>query len=99
MVGTLTPTPAGRFAIDPDGPGPAQPFLIDDPDFNFKSLRLNGIVRWEWKPGSTFYVVWTENRQNADHPGEYAFGRDLGDLFTAPADDVLMVKVSWWIGR
>ena len=98
-VGTLTPTPAGRFAIDPDGPGPAQPFLIDDPDFNFKSLRLNGIVRWEWKPGSTFYVVWTENRQNADHPGEYAFGRDLGDLFTAPADDVLMVKVSWWIGR
>jgi hypothetical protein len=64
-----------------------------------KSLRLNGIVRWEWRPGSTFYFVWTENRRNDERPGEYSFGRDMADVFAGPADDVVMVKVSWWIGR
>jgi hypothetical protein len=98
--GSLVATPGGGLVtIDPDGPGPASPFHLADPDFNIKSLRVNGIVRWEWKPGSTLYVVWTENRHNADHPGNYAFGRDMADLFAAPADDVFMMKVSWWIGR
>jgi hypothetical protein len=98
--GALTSEPGeGRFTIDPDGSGPAASFQIADPDFNVKSLRLNGILRWEWNPGSTLYFVWTENRRNAEHPGDYSFGRDMADLLTAPADDVLMVKVSWWIGR
>jgi hypothetical protein len=99
-IGTVTAaTPDGPFAIDPDGSGPAPPFVLANPDFNVKSLRLNGIVRWEWRPGSTFYFVWTENRRNDQRPGEYSFGRDMADVFAGPADDVVMVKVSWWIGR
>ena len=32
-------------------------------------------------------------------PGDHDFGRDFGDLFSAPADDVFMVKLAWWIGK
>jgi hypothetical protein len=106
-VGTIvegdgSPRPDGvlaPFIVDPDGAGPAPPFLLPDPNFNFKSLRLNTILRWEWRPGSTVYLVWTENRANTENPGDFAFGRDLGDLFSSAPDDVVMVKVSWWIGR
>ena len=45
------------------------------------------------------YFVWTEQRFDDGRPGTLSFGRDLGDALTAPPDDVLMVKVSWWIGR
>jgi hypothetical protein len=106
-VGTIvegdgSPRPDGvpvPFVIDPDGAGPAPPFLLAEPNFNFKSLRLNTILRWEWRPGSTVYLVWTENRANTEHPGDFAFGRDLADLFGSAPDDVVMVKLSWWIGR
>ena len=40
---------------------PKPPF---DPDFNFKSLRLNAVFRWEWRLGSTLYVAWTQQRQD-----------------------------------
>jgi hypothetical protein len=98
-LGTVAVAPAGGLTIDPDGAGSAAPFTVANPDFNFKSLRVNGILRWEWRPGSTIYVAWTENRRDAARPGDYSFSRDMADLFTAPPDDVVMVKVSWWIGR
>jgi len=75
------------------------PFSFDNPDFNFKSLRLNAIFRWEWRPGSAMYFVWTEQRQDSAHPGEFAFGRDLGRTFAAPANDVILFKIAYWFQR
>jgi hypothetical protein len=99
-VGTIVRDPAGTgFLIDPDGGGPARSFRLADPDFNFKSLRANVVVRWEFRPGSAAYFVWTERRQNQAHPGDPSFGRDASELFHSPADDVLMVKVAWWFGK
>lgn len=70
-----------------------------DPDFNFKSLRLNAIFRWEWRLGSTFYVAWTHQRQDLGNPGQFQVGRDLGRVFTGPADNVFLVKISRWFSR
>jgi Domain of unknown function (DUF5916)/Carbohydrate family 9 binding domain-like len=96
--GELTYDPvARRYTVEP-GDGGAS-FGFDDPDFNFKSLRLNAIFRWEWKPGSAMYLVWTEQRQDQAHPGEFAFRRDFGSTFGAPADDVLMFKIAYWFQR
>ena len=54
------------YTADPDGAaGAAPPITFDDPDFNFKSLRLNAVFRWELKPGSAFYAVWTRQQQDA----------------------------------
>ncbi|HEY3381096.1 MAG TPA: DUF5916 domain-containing protein [Vicinamibacterales bacterium] len=97
---TITPVPGERrFIVDPDGPGPAPSFRLDDPSFNFKSLRLNAIFRWEYRPGSTLYVVWTENRQDLARPGEFTLGPDTRSLFHATPDDVFLVKFSYWLGR
>ena len=86
-----------QYQVTPGDGG--QPFTFADPDFNFKSLRLNAIYRWEWRPGSALYVVWTEQRQDAANPGRFSLRRDLGGTFQAPADDVLMVKVVYWLQR
>ncbi|HEY8232367.1 MAG TPA: DUF5916 domain-containing protein [Vicinamibacteria bacterium] len=87
------------YTIDPDGGGEAPSFRLAVPDFNLKSLRLNAVLRYEFRPGSAAYVVWTDRRQDGRNPGDGAFGRDLGDLFAAPADDVLLLKIAWWFGR
>jgi hypothetical protein len=99
-VGTIARDPQlPVYDIDPDGAGEARPFRIPVPDFNFKSLRVNAVLRWEFRPGSAAYVVWTQRRQDGRNPGEQDLVRDLGDLFGAPADDVFMVKLAWWLGR
>jgi hypothetical protein len=72
---------------------------LENPDFNFKSLRVNAIFRWEWRLGSTLYVAWTQQRQDFANPGEFQFGRDLGRVFTGPADNVFLIKISRWFGK
>lgn len=81
------------YAFDPFGGE------VGNPDFNFKSLRVNAVYRWEWRLGSTLYVVWTEQREDTRDPGTFAFGRDARALFRAAPDDVFMVKVSYWLSR
>ena len=54
--------------MDP-GRGGSGPFTFENPDFNFKSLRLNTVLRWEWRPGSALYAVWTQARENSLNPG------------------------------
>jgi len=69
------------------------------PDFNVKALRANVVLRWEFRLGSTLYFVWTQRRQDQEHPGDFSFGRDTRELFRAPSDDVFMIKIAWWLGR
>lgn len=88
---------AQQYTVTP-GDGGA-PFVFGDPDFNFKSLRLNAIFRWEWRPGSAMYFVWTEQRQDLAHPGQFSFRRDVGGVFGAPADDVILFKIAYWFNR
>jgi hypothetical protein len=95
---TLRETAAGRLLIDPDGAGPAPSFSIARPDFDLRSMRLNLVFRWEFRPGSSLFVVWTQQRRDQLASGEFDFGRDTSRVFTSPADDVFLVKVSYWLG-
>ena len=87
------------YQVDPDGAGSAPAFSFGNPDFNFKSLRLNAVFRWEPKPGSAFYAVWTRQQQDSSNPGTFTLGSDTSALFSAPGDDILLVKLAYWIGR
>jgi hypothetical protein len=87
------------YTADPDGSGPSAPFTFDDPDFNLKSLRVNAVFRWELKPGTTFYGVWTRQQQDKRFPGDFQLGRDASAMFSAAGDDVFLVKLAYWIGR
>ena len=85
----------GVYNVDPDGSGPAAPFSFDDPGFNVKSLRGTIVLRWEYLPGSLFYLVWTQDRADFAHPGDLRLGRDLGDLFSAPGDNIFLLKMTY----
>jgi len=84
-----------EYSVDPDGPGPAEAFLISNPDFNVKSLRGTIVLRWEYLPGSILYFVWTQNRADDSYPGDFSFSRDLGALLTAPGDNIFLIKISY----
>jgi len=86
---------AEEYTVDPDGPGPAPVFSFGNPDFNFKSLRGTIVLRWEYLPGSILYFVWTQNRADYANPGDFNFRRDMGDLFTAPGDNIFLIKISF----
>jgi hypothetical protein len=97
--GTIAPDGEGGFTVDPDGSGPAAPFTVADQSFNFRSLRANLVLRWEYRPGATLFFVWQQNRSSeADGVGDFDFGRDFKSLRTTPSDNVLAIKVSYWLG-
>ena len=91
---TIVPGSDG-YTLDPDGPGPVSSFHIGNPDFNYKSLRGTVVLRWEYRPGSVLYLVWTQNRADYANPGDLRLGRDLGDLINARGDNIFMMKFTY----
>jgi hypothetical protein len=85
--------------VDPDGSGPAASFSIGQPDFTFASLRGNAVLRWEYAPGSTIFLVWTQDRSYNDAAGEFRPRASFDQLLDAPGRNVVMVKVSYWLSR
>jgi uncharacterized protein DUF5916 len=93
--GSVTQT-AGGSDIDP-GDGGA-PFSVPEQDFTIRSLRANAVVRWEWSPGSTLFLVWQQNRENDEAFGTLRFSRDVDALFSGgESRNVLAVKASYWL--
>ena len=95
-LGTLTRTDAG-FRIDADADGPLQPFAVPDRSFTTRSLRGNAVLRWEYRPGSTLFVVWQQDRLNPTLMNDFGVGRAFADVFTGQANNVLAVKWTYWI--
>ena len=85
----------GGYEFDVDADGETE--FIANPDFNFKQFRSNAVLRWEYLPGSTFFAVWSQGRQLSSPTGELELGSDLSDLFEAPVENVVMVKLSHWL--
>jgi hypothetical protein len=96
--GSIAPV-AGGYTIDPDGPGgAAQPFTIGNPDFNYRALRGNAVVRWEFRPGSTIFLVWTQSREDVAPESDFALGRDVRGLLGTKPTNIFLVKMSYWMG-
>jgi len=87
------------YTVDPDGAGAAAPFSIANPDFNVRSLRGNAVFRWEYRPGSTLFLVWTQSRSSSDASGEFDLGRDSRALTASKPDNIFLVKLNWWLAR
>lgn len=100
-AGTIAYDPLRRnYTADPDGDAGAAPsFTFGDPDYNLKSLRLNAVFRWEIRPGSNFYAVWTRQQQDFTNPGRFVPGHDARAMLRAPGDDIILFKMAYWIGR
>ena len=85
----------GSYQVDLDGDGVAESFR--NPDFNFQQFRSTMVLRWEYRPGSLLYLVWSQGRDNLTGDGAFNVGNDLQDLFHQEAEDVFMLKMSYWI--
>ncbi len=76
-----------------------QPYDSGDPGgFNFKQMRTNAVLRWEYRPGSTLFVVWQHGREDFDPTGSsFSFRRDYGDFLRLHPENTFLVKASWWL--
>jgi hypothetical protein len=71
-------------------------YAFRNPDFSFRQFRSNLVARWEYKPGSALYVVWSQGRTSAAPSWEGSLGTNWNELWSAQPDNVLMVKLSYW---
>ncbi len=72
----------------------------DPGGFNVQEFRSNVVFRWEYRPGSTLFLVWSQGRERfEDREGVKTFAGDLDDLFGARADQTFLVKVSYWLAK
>jgi hypothetical protein len=88
-----------QYGVRLDGAGDAD-FTFGNPDFNFKELRTNAVLRWEYRPGSAVFVVWSHGRSNYVQDGSFGIRRDFGRLFDdalAPPTNVLLIKANYWL--
>lgn len=69
----------------------------DNCDFNFKQFRSNLVVRWEYSPGSTVFLVWSQGRTGFVEDGSFALSRDLSRLFNTQSENVFLVKINRWL--
>lgn len=74
-------------------------YNFDQPDFNVKEFLSNMVVRWEYKPGSTLFLVWSQNRNHSVSNGGFHFQDNLTELFDEKPYNVFLVKMSFRIGR
>lgn len=85
------------YLADLDGDGTEE--AIRNPDFNVKQFRSNAVLRWEYLPGSSLFLVWSQGRNHFTGTSSFDFADNVGELFSAPAENVFMVKVSYWMSR
>lgn len=74
-------------------------YTFDQPDFNIKEFLSNMVVRWEYIPGSTLYLVWSQTRHHSIANGHFDLGNDVTELFDNKPYDVFLVKMSVRLGR
>jgi hypothetical protein len=96
--GSVTQNADGSYNVDPDGAGGEDEFTVRPLDFNVSSLQGNAVFRWEYSPGSTFFLVWQQQRSGFRPNGEFNFGNDFRGLFDPEPANVFLVKFSYWFG-
>ena len=68
--------------------------------FNFMQMRSNTVLRWEYRPGSTLFVVWTHGRDAFDGiEGSRSWSEEYDHLFSRHPDNTFLVKLAYWLSR
>ena len=68
--------------------------------FRFGQLRTNNVVRWEYRPGSVLFLIWTQGRDSyTGAPADFGAQAAWNDLFSQRPQNVFLIKASYWFGR
>ncbi len=87
-----------RLAVDENGDGEFD-YRFAHPDFTFREFRSNLVLRWEYRPGSNLYLVWSQMRTGGSGDGNFHLTRDFRRIYEIYPHNVFAVKLSYWIGR
>jgi Domain of unknown function (DUF5916) len=95
-AGTITRTSDGTYVVHPVTGNATDSLTFSDPNFNLVSLRGNAVLRWEYRPGSTIYLVWTQTRSDNQNIGDFQFGPSISRMLSARADNIFLIKLTYW---
>jgi len=70
--------------------------VYTNPDFNQQVFNANLVLRWEYLPGSTFYLVWTQARSGNNGMFERSLSDNISDTFRLPMDNAILAKITYW---
>jgi hypothetical protein len=87
---------ADRYQVTEAPDGQSATYSFANPDFSFRQFRSNLVVRWEYKPGSSLFVVWSQGRTGRVPTWTESFLDNWHELWQTPSDNVFFVKVSYW---
>jgi hypothetical protein len=90
---SLTVNPDGSQVVAAGG----STFTLRNRDFNALSFRSNVVLRWEWRIGSTLYVVWQQDRADSEVLGTRVGVDDAFRSLAAPGSNIFLLKMSFWI--
>jgi Domain of unknown function (DUF5916)/Carbohydrate family 9 binding domain-like len=85
-----------RYEVTEASGGQGSRYGFDNPDFSFRQFRSNLVVRWEYKPGSSLFVVWSQGRTDQVPETQVGFSPNWSALWAVHPDNVFLVKVSYW---
>ena len=68
-----------------------------NPNFNSRSLRRNLVFRWEYRPGSTVYLVWSQSHNAFSNDPKSRPFRSVGSTFSDYGTNIFMVKVNCFL--
>jgi hypothetical protein len=89
---------APAYAIaDADGAGPRKSVRVANPDFSSRSLNGNAVLRWEYRPGSTMFFVWSTACALGSGDPRFSAGDDVRRLCQGPSDNIFAVKANYWV--
>jgi hypothetical protein len=86
-----------RYGVDVTG-DLTPDFFFRDPDFNVRHFNSNAVLRWEYRPGSTLFLVWSQGRRGFETQGDFRFRRDVAGLFDVEPSNVFLIKLNYWLG-
>jgi hypothetical protein len=82
------------YSLQKDG---VTTYTIKNPDFNFQELNSNLVGRWEFRPGSTLYLVWTNSRSAYSDQLNQSIWKSFGNIWNVNSQNVFMIKFSYWV--
>lgn len=71
-------------------------YKFNNPDFSFNEFRSNLVARWEYRPGSTLYLVWEHTMSNRDNHVINGWRSNLDHMFGLPSNNIFMIKLNHW---
>jgi hypothetical protein len=86
---------SGEYQLDEDNDGIAD-YSMDNPDFNFHQFRSNFVAKWEYRPGSFIYLVWSSERTGLTEDPAATLSHSFNQLWNVFPGNIFLIKFNYW---